>query len=397
MKILIKACTNGNFGDDLFIKIILERYKKYNNINFYILVYDSTMYSYYSEEYPNVTLIPYPVPNLFVRGAVKIFEKIFHLEGILKKTAYKIVYRKLFQNRYNLFINIGGSQFAEHVGEKFVISNWLEKLFAQKVKADKKLLLNINFGPYSTSEFVDECKSIFECYDDVCFRDYFSYNLFKVLKNVRYAPDIALTIDTNNLNTCSSGIIGINVIDLGENIRTLGERKNFLINYEHLIDSVVIKLLERNYKVRFLGFCNSKTEIEYIKKLMYKYNERIGKLTNISYVQYDVKNISEFIKSISECDGILATRFHAMILAFRLRKIVYPICYDNKLINFLNSIDYQGPFSILSDLGNAEDIVEYITSNSGVVLSEKTISESYKQFLLLDQYIYDIFTEGGLL
>ena len=45
MNILLKSCTNGNFGDDLFIISILDRYASENR-GFDILVYEREKYTF---------------------------------------------------------------------------------------------------------------------------------------------------------------------------------------------------------------------------------------------------------------------------------------------------------------------------------------------------------------
>ncbi len=45
MKILLKCCTNGNFGDDLFVISILDRYASENH-GFDILVYEKDKYTF---------------------------------------------------------------------------------------------------------------------------------------------------------------------------------------------------------------------------------------------------------------------------------------------------------------------------------------------------------------
>ena len=45
MKILLKCCTNGNFGDDLFVISISDRYASENH-GFDILVYEKEKYTF---------------------------------------------------------------------------------------------------------------------------------------------------------------------------------------------------------------------------------------------------------------------------------------------------------------------------------------------------------------
>ena len=52
MNVLIKTWANKNFGDDLFLKAVLERY--YSNKNhYYILVYNREDYSFLTQNSNN--------------------------------------------------------------------------------------------------------------------------------------------------------------------------------------------------------------------------------------------------------------------------------------------------------------------------------------------------------
>ncbi len=61
-----------------------------------------------------------------------------------------------------------------------------------RLKQKKKYLLNINMGFGITTKFLNDCANIFLKYDDVCFRDEYSYNLFRGMVSCRIAPDVVL-------------------------------------------------------------------------------------------------------------------------------------------------------------------------------------------------------------
>lgn len=249
--ILIKACTNGNLGDDLFVKAILERYKN-KKIEFYVLVYNIKKYKHLLGYYSNVHLIKYPKPSLPERGFAKVWAAATSKEKELKKKQYSRAYKKLCNRQFHIFINIGGSQFAEYENEVFDLSFFLEKYIARNISAKRKVLLNINFGPYVTTDYRRSFASLLKEYDDVCFRDEYSFEKFSYLYNVRKAADVVLSMDLKqyirpqSYSGCRGGrIIGINVINLKQNKRTYQERQDYIQRYENVIKETIKTLIYR--------------------------------------------------------------------------------------------------------------------------------------------------------
>ena len=57
--------------------------------------------------------------------------------------------------------------------------------------ADKTFVLGTNFGPYRNSWYKKSYSDIFNKYvTDICFRDQYSFQLFKSDEHIRVAPDI---------------------------------------------------------------------------------------------------------------------------------------------------------------------------------------------------------------
>ena len=100
MRILVNAYFSKNLGDDLFLKILFERYPK---VNWYLLT-DNTDYNDIFDKHNNVRILKGLSLNILGIRKVDIFHKINDL--LLKY--YK----------YDGLVTIGGSIFMEGPGWK---------------------------------------------------------------------------------------------------------------------------------------------------------------------------------------------------------------------------------------------------------------------------------------
>ena len=358
MNILLKSCTNGNFGDDLFIISILDRYASENR-GFDILVYEREKYTFLEKKYPNINLIEYPIPNIVYRGIAAFQNKTCKSNRIKKKT-YEKIYETIFSREYDAFINIGGSLMACYETDTFVLGNWIEELFANKIKAKKKYHLNINMGFGITTKFLNDCVNIFLKYDDVCFRDEYSYKIFSGIVPCRIAPDVvlnwALELDKNK-NCKANKTIGINIINLTENKRMYSQRREYINSYEKKIVDIASFYIDNNYRVLLFGFDDrlaERTYIELVEKLIREKNIQNRNNINIEYIDYSFSKYEIVLNRIRECDLFVSTRFHAMVLAMSFGIPVFPIAYDEKIKNFMEYIGANDKVINIKDIDSVD-------------------------------------------
>ena len=165
-KVFIMAYLRKNFGDDLFVKMLLE---KYTNLDFYIK-YDKHEYLDFFKNYK----------NLHVLYGKDTDEELYNSDV----------------NEYDAYVYIGGSIFMEG-GSSYNLS---EKFydFVKRCKENNKpfCYISCNYGPYQTQEYFDLYRKNFKECTDICFRDLYSYNLFSDIETVRYVPDFAFSYNT---------------------------------------------------------------------------------------------------------------------------------------------------------------------------------------------------------
>ena len=295
-KIFIMAYARKNLGDDIFIKMLLDRYSK---SDFYMKVNDYNFLSWLDK-----------YSNLHVIDGNDTDDEIFNTDV----------------NEYDAFIYIGGSIFME--GGK--VYNLSEKFldFICRCKANNKSFcyVSCNYGPYETKEYFELSKKAFKTCTDICFRDKYSYNLFKNIEQVRYAPDFAFTYPILS-NSKIENSIGITVIDPG--IRN--DIKEIEKDYIYMLINNIKKYINQGKKVYLYSFCKYEGDERIIDILINKFKN------NVVDVRYD-GNINEFLNLYSKMEYMVCSRFHAMILSSIANQKMYIMSYSKKINNVVNDL-----------------------------------------------------------
>jgi colanic acid/amylovoran biosynthesis protein len=163
-KVMIYAYTQFNLGDDLFIKVLCERYPETS-----FMLYAPSGYKCTFKGLPNIRIIP--SDNLIFKGLHYLSRRL-PLYNFIKSC--------------DMAIQIGGSLFIQG-------DNWRKELShhkTMKMKHKPFFLLGANFGPYDDNAFYREYQQLFRTYTHICFREKYSYDLFNDLPQVRMADDI---------------------------------------------------------------------------------------------------------------------------------------------------------------------------------------------------------------
>lgn len=331
-KFLVKAYLNFNLGDDLFIKILTERYP---NINFYIESNDKKYMKIFKSN------------NIYIYQKNKIEKRLIKI-GVLKYFLYKKFLKKM-----DGIINIGGSIFMENsINYKKDVE---KRKIENKVVKGNYYILGANFGPFKREEFKNGYKEFFSKCEDICFRDKYSYNLFSELPNTRYASDIVFSLKNNIVCKDIEGKILISVIK--PSIRK--ELKTKDKEYYEIIKKIILSGVKIGKKIQLISFCENEGDEEAILEIRKILPEKIEK--NIDTYLYR-GNIEEALEIINNSEIVIATRFHAMILGFIYEKKVLPICYSKKMVNVLNDLNFSGRYLTFDKLENF-DINEIAENN----------------------------------
>ena len=316
-KVFLMAYLRKNFGDDLFIKMLLEKYK---NIDFYIKC-DKNEFIDILNKYD----------NLHVLYGMDTDEELYNSDV----------------NEYDAYVYIGGSIFMEG-GSSYNLS---EKFydFVKRCKENNKpfCYISCNYGPYQTPEYFELSKKDFKECTDICFRDLYSYNLFSDIETVRYAPDFAFSYKTPKVEKQKDSI-GITVINL--NIRNDLKDNN----------DKYMKFLERNIKnyisigkdVFVFSFCKHEGDEDTIEEILKLFpNEN-----HLHVVKY-TGDIDEFLKQYNSMEYMICARFHAMILSSISMQKIYVMSYSKKIDRVIEDLDLDLPVLHINDIEKNYDLL----------------------------------------
>lgn len=350
-KVLVIAYFAKNFGDDLFLKILFERY---NNVEWTMNVNDENYRKVFAK-YKNVKII-----NTFCH---KVFRKLK-----LEKLSYK---------KYDAVVFIGGSIFME-------IENWKRTYtYRQKIfrsfNEKNIFFIGCNFGPFKSEEFFEKYKSLFEKCKDICFRDKYSYDLFSYLDNARVAPDIVFQLKTKKIEKLKNSL-GISVIDLRDR-KELIEYQKIYIN--KIVD-IIKEAINREIKITLFSFCEREGDMKIIEEITNNLDNKYSNYINIE--NYD-GDIEKFLDKFKAMENIIGTRFHACILSQVFGQGLYPIIYSSKTYNVLKEIDLIDEYTYIQDLENLNEkhILDTISKNK--IKDSKIFLEAEEQFEVLDKYV----------
>lgn len=320
IKIYIDAVLEKNLGDDLFVFILINRYRN-------CMFYSQTRFDY-SDYKENLKIYS----GKYINYINKIMSAIFKQGKFCGK---------ILKNKCNYMVGIGGSIFMEWGNIKKI-----KRHFSIYSKEKKYFILGANFGPYKTNEFKYFIKeSVLKYAQDVCFREEHSYELFKDLPNVRYASDIVFTLDTSNIKITDNKKVVISVIDCDKKINS---------KYTELYENKIIELIKlfytKGYEITLMSYCKSEGDEFAIERIISKLDdEKIRK--DINKYFYD-GNIEEALNVMGDCQIVIGTRFHANILGLVMNKTIIPIAYSDKTLNVLKDMNFKGKVFDIRDMDN---------------------------------------------
>lgn len=361
-KIFVDIYLAYNLGDDLFLDILS---RKYNNAEFTIN-YVGNDYDEFISRYNNIKRRKYNLVDKIIQK-LKIKDTLTNYKEIAKK--------------HDAMVFIGGSIFRDESYHESLYSYRINMVNEFEKLNKPVFILGSNFGPYTREKFINDYRNLFAKCKDICFRDTYSYNLFKDMDNVRCEPDIVFQLDLSSFKKHEKkNIIGFSIIDVNH--------KDGLAEYEdQYINSNVkaIKLLvSKGYRCCLMSFCKREGDVKAINLILSKLSNDIKE--NVDVYEYK-GNLAEAFNIISGFKLFIAARFHANIIAQLLEVPILPVIYSNKTSNMLRDINLDSimiSMKNLSDLYN-EEVIKKAFSNIAD-LNEVTIN-SKDQFKNLSLFI----------
>lgn len=322
IKVRLHAYLRGNLGDDLFVALLCRRYAQ---VTFYADC-DRTSAAAL-KEVANFRTIP-RIPR--VDGVLKALGIGFRVnprvEGSINRRCVAVVY-------------IGGSIFMQK-------ENWQEQIVRLRnrlVAGIPAFVIGANFGPYRDPDYLVEIQFVLRDLVDVCFRDRYSAELFAELDNVRCAPDVVFSLQPPALLETQECAV-ISVINLAGR----GGLNSHKTIYERKILEIAQACVDRGLDVIFMGFCEREGDCNVARAMAHELNSRVERNHVSSYCYQG--DLGEALGVLARSRIVVASRFHAMVLAWRLGKPVYPIVYSEKMTTVMDDMDYAGPWVRIEEL-----------------------------------------------
>lgn len=350
MNFFVKYYNVQNLGDDLFVLILANKFKRENFFltgkRKYLSCFDSIKNVLCSEEYVSLKKI-----------INKVVRRITHIDiELIKNTRY-----------CDGLIIIGGSYFIEPSQKMRSYYNSRKSFvtFTPPV-----FVIGANFGPYKSSGFYNFYLKEFEKYNGICFREKYSYELFKGFPNVALAADVVFGIkDIYTPKVLTEKYVVVVVWnEIGSDI-ILSETAR-----------IIKELINKHYNIVLISFCEFEGDLKACKRICQILNE------DIKIISYQGENLWDIIDCIANAVFVIGFRFHSIVLSIVYGVPVFPIAYSAKTINMLNEISFRGICTVISDLYNIN--ADYIEKNLYVVDKvNDLIKRSSMQFDQLNDYI----------
>lgn len=373
--IAVECYLEHNLGDDLFLKILLERYP---NINFFVFADKS--YLSWSKHFQNLTVISSD------RSA-----EISKKNGFLVSLYYRFIVLKqkiMLLRRAQSLVVIGGSIFMQFVHRKGLRKKikFRFQLIKNSIKyyvSKKVFICGSNFGPFFDIQYKNTYHSIFNNHcNDICFRDRYSFNLFDDLNNVRYAPDILFGVNMPILEKKRN--VFFSIVDLNGNVAKFGKLSKYGDSYDDWLLEATKLFHNKGYHITYCSFCSYEGDMNEVIKLSRRAEKEGIKVSQLFY--HD--NIEKILEAIAESEIVVGTRFHATILGLVAKAKVIPILYSDKTKNVLEDINFDMQDCI--DLRNFDknnfDVLDKAVRNSIFDVSTE-ILESAEHFSALDTFL----------
>lgn len=360
-KVYLDIYLARNLGDDLFLEILLNRYP---NVIFFVN-YHGPDYMDFFEKFKNLQRIRYNI-------IFKVLRK-FRIYNRLKDF-------NLFSSYFDGLIFLGGGIFREETYGYDLFDERFSLVKQFKSKNKPVFFISCNFGPFRNDIFVDKYKKLFELCYDVCFRDLKSYNIFKNIHSVRYAPDLVFSLKKSLKFKIKDHFCGVSLINPRHKEGFGKYYSNYLIIHSNIIENLICQ----GYKVILFSFCEKEGDMEVAKDLLNSIKKDLR--TNIVIKNYEL-DFKTFLNDIIKCELMIASRFHAIVISLIYKIKLLPFIYNEKNSNLLNDIEFQ---NISIDF-NSDSEVDYskIFFNYNFPNIETYLSNQDSQFAILDSLFLD--------
>jgi colanic acid/amylovoran biosynthesis protein len=369
-KVFVDIYLAFNLGDDLFLDVLSKKFPEC----LFTVNYLGSDYDQFISKYKNVNRRRYTTINKIAQR-LKIADSISNYDKIAEE--------------HDALLFLGGSIFREEAYHHSLYEDRIKMVKEFKKREKPVYILGANFGPFETDQFLNDYKEFFMLCNDVCFRDIYSYELFKNLPQVRYSPDIVFQMGVEEYNILSDKKrVGFSIIDV--------RHKHGLANYYNDYINSTVKSIEllaaEGYECCLMSFCENEGDLDIIEKI----KSKLSPETLMKVCIYDYKgNLKEAINLIASFKLFVSARFHANIIALLLGVGIMPIIYSQKTTNMLKDINMDEVVVNMSELSFQydKDIILKAFNNKTDLEAVKT--DAANQFGKFEEFVKTPVFIGG--
>ncbi|MDF2479512.1 MAG: putative glycosyltransferase [Sphingobacterium sp.] len=348
MNVLLDVYIDDNFGDDLFVKIVCERYP---NDTFYIIDHN------YNE------------------ARRRRFRKIPNLKFVAA------IAEMCNSTLFDMLLLVGGDMFPNTSDYRY------RELLIDKRKEQGKPVsfIGCNLHKHYDEPNAEIVLRLFEKADFAGVRDEWTYNFIKTKwpqANVRQTADLAFSYRYPVRRASKPGLLGISIR------RKAGVSESVYGAYCNSLAFVINAYLSKDNGNTVRLYCFSSGSFN-DKEVAEDILQGVTEKTRVSIVGYD-GDIDVFLGSFAECEYVIATRFHAIIMALVLNIPMLPYAYESKVTNLLHDIGYSGIVQDYGGLTASLDAVLQQIEEQRPLYDERKLAEYTKRadvnFLYLDKF-----------
>lgn len=379
MYIYVEGFWATNLGDDLFLKILCERYPE--------ITFEVSMENRHTDPFKNVKnlrIISKPdYSNKFEEVISKLsvmFNQLFHRRG------FYIHNRFFFKrtSRPDAYVEISGSIFMFKKDEN-IKRNFTYNRRKKIVEKDTRyFIIGSNFGPYYLKDQLEAYRTLFSQMDDICFRDNYSKELFSDLTNVRCEADVVLNLSVPKVSENGEYVLFSLINIESKSDPEMGEYRKKANDYFNKVQTIILEYLKKKEKIVLFSFCEEQGDTGIANKLRDSLPKEKRNL--VSVVTH--KNIEDSLKIIAGAKKIIATRFHAMILGWVYQKPTFVISYNDKIVHTIGTLFPDQKYVSYLELKSLsfETLEASFTTIASETLAKLKFSAA-QQFQALDNFV----------
>lgn len=350
----LRFYSENNLGDDLFAKLVCDRYDEQfiANISRTGLTLSKTS-NLQTKRNQVVRLLNKPIKLLYPLLQTHIWKDI---------------------NQSSVQIHIGGSLFIENKNT----NEFVEETSRYMSSTTPYYFIGPSLEVKYSKKYKISLRQLLSNSVDTCFRDMKSYQTFKDLRSKRYAPDVAFTLRTDKYENTKSKEAIMSLIDCSKRFDN-----DTYAQYEKNMAMLTRKLIDEGYEVTYMSFCKFEGDekaLSRVKKLLPKQYGAKVKIYNYN------GNLETALNTLSGAELVVGTRFHAIILGLLFKAKVLPVIYSDKTKNILEDTQFNGPTMDIRNL-DAFDIDSFDPKKLKTFNVNKQIEQSEKQFQELDKVL----------